>query len=250
MKKRNEVAVLGKESASVDTFISQAISAGLPVETLERLFALREKVKAEAAREAYLSALSRFQEACPIIKKTKKVVNKDGTTRYVFAPIESIVEQIKKPLADNGLSYRWETKQEEGKVKAICIVTHKMGHSESSDFEVGVDKEGFMTAPQKIASALTFAKRYSLCNTLGVSTGDEDVDATDQKKDRAPKSDKSKIIMLLRMLKSKTETLEDVQASVKYLAGIDLEEKNYVEIVARLEETVREQQEYANKKVR
>lgn len=249
MKKKNEVAVIEKESASVETFISQAISAGLPVETLERLFGLREKVKAEAAKEAYLSALSAFQEACPVIKKTKKVLNKDGTVRYMFAPLDSIVEQIKKPVADNGLSYRWETKQEEGKVKAICIVTHKMGHSESSDFEVGVDKEGFMTAPQKIASALTFAKRYSLCNALGISTGDEDVDATDQKKDKTPKSDKAKIVLLLRMLKAKTGTKEEIEASVKRLVDLDLQEKNYPEIVGRLEETVKEQQEYADKTI-
>jgi hypothetical protein len=43
---KNEVAL----------FISQAIEKGLPVETMDKLFALREKVKAEQAREAYVEA--------------------------------------------------------------------------------------------------------------------------------------------------------------------------------------------------
>ena len=65
---KNEVAV----------FISQAIEKGLPVETMEKLFALREKVKAEQAREAYVEALASFQSEVPAIKKTKKVLNKTG----------------------------------------------------------------------------------------------------------------------------------------------------------------------------
>src|SRR3990167_10453941 len=109
--------------------------------------------------------MSVFQDSCPVIKKTKKVLNKDGrTVRYQYAPLDSIVEQIKKPLKEAGVSYRWETKNANGEITAICTVTHILGHSESSEFAVPIDKEGFMTAPQKYASALTFAKRYSLCN--------------------------------------------------------------------------------------
>ena len=34
-----------------------------------------------------------------------------------------------------------------------------------------------MSAPQKFASAMTFAKRYAFCNAFGILTSDEDVDA-------------------------------------------------------------------------
>src|SRR3990167_2131118 len=109
--------------------------------------------------------MSVFQDSCPAIKKTKKVMNKDGrTVRYQYAPLDSIVEQIKAPLKSAELSYRWETSNEKQEITAICTVTHVLGHSESSKFAVPIDTEGYMTAPQKYASALTFAKRYSLCN--------------------------------------------------------------------------------------
>lgn len=234
MKKTNDIAI--KEDTSVESFISQAIAGNVPMETLERLFVLRKEVKAEAAREAYTQALADFQSACPIIEKTKKVLNKDGrSVRYVFAPIDSIVSQIKKPLANAGLSYRWETRQEGKAVTAICIVTHKLGHSEKSEFTIEVDQEGFMTAPQKIASALTFAKRYSLLNALGISTGDEDTDATDVGAEPEAQSIKSKILFRLRALNKNTATKETIETAVLDLTKLELREQNYEDIADRLQ---------------
>lgn len=256
-KTKKEIAVItpaqAKEVASVEGFIGQAIEKGVSVETMERLFSLREKVKAEQAKEAFVQALAYFQADCPIIKKTKKVLNKDGrSVRYQYAPIDSIVEQIKKPLSSNSLSYTWTVKNEEGFITAIATLTHVLGHSVSSDFKVPIDKEGFMSAPQKYASALTFAKRYSLCNVLGISTGDEDTDAVDVNKEKEPKSDKSKIVFLLRKIGYETSvmTKEEITEAIKKAVGLTLEEKNYGEIVGRLEVLVTENQDNDNSKVR
>jgi hypothetical protein len=233
--KPTKVKVIEQDN-SVDSLISQAVASGASVEVLERLFTLHERVKESKAKEAFVGAMAKFQSEVPVIKKTKKVMNKDGrTVRYTFAPIESIVEQIKKPLVNNGFSYRWETAQEGGVVKATCIITHTMGHSEQSTFEVGIDTEGFMTAPQKSASALTFAKRYSLCNALGISTGDEDTDATDVNKEKDAKNPKTKLMLRLRALGEKTGTKEEIQEAVLRLTQLPLEDKNLEEIVTRLE---------------
>jgi hypothetical protein len=241
MKKKDTALV---EANSVDSFITQAIAANAPIETLERLFALHKDVKAEHAREAFTQALASFQEACPIIKKTKKVLNKDGrTVRYVYAPIDAIVEQIKKPLALNGFSYTFTVENTADMISATAKVTHKEGHFEVSSFSIPVDKEGYMTAPQKVASALTFAKRYALCNALGISTGDEDADATDVGKEPDSKSLKAKIIFRLRALKHETETREQVEAAVTKLTSLPLREENYQEIASRLQVLVEEHEE-------
>ncbi len=42
----------------VAAFISQAIEKGLPVETMERLFALHQEAKAAMAREAFVAAMA------------------------------------------------------------------------------------------------------------------------------------------------------------------------------------------------
>jgi len=240
IKKEEKVAAI-KSDISINTFILQAIKEKLPIEVMERFFALREKIKQEQAKEIYIEALAKFQGECPVIKKTKKVLNKDGITiRYEYAPIDAIVAQIKKPLAENGFAYTWTTENTNGEVKATVKVTHKMGHSETSSFVVPVDQEGFMTAPQKIASALTFAKRYSLCNALGISTGDEDDDSLSVSKQDESKSIKAQILFLLRNLGQEANTREQIQKTVKRLTQLDLVDKNFVEIKNRLKILVSE----------
>lgn len=242
MAKNNKVEVV--EDKSVGNLISQAIANNTPVEVMERLFALREKVKAEQAKEAFVQAMSEFQSECPVIAKTKKVMNKDGVTvRYQYAPIDSIVEQIKKPLAKAGLAYTWTVKNDPGLITATAMITHKLGHSEVSSFQVPIDTEGYMTAPQKFASALTFAKRYSLCNALGISTGDEDDDAITVNKEADAKSVKSKITLRLRTLGENTKDKEAVAEAVKRLTKLELEEKNFEEIASRLQTLITEQNE-------
>lgn len=233
-----------QENSSVEALIQQGIERGLTVDTMERLLAMRKEVKAEQAKEAFVQALTDFQSEVPTIQKTKKVMNKDGrTVRYSFAPLDSIVEQIRIPLKKYGLSYRWETKNTSDLVTAICTITHVFGHSESSSFEVPIDPEGFMTKPQKYASALTFAKRYSLTNSLGISTGDEDTDATDVGKERDALNPKAKIMFLLRTLKEDTVDKDKIAAAVKRITSLPLEEKNYETIIARLETQVQENHE-------
>ena len=105
-----------------------------------------------------------------------------------------------------------------------------------------------MTAPQKYASAQTFAKRYSLCNALGISTGEEDTDATDVKKEKTPKDDKAKIMFLLKRLKPEIKK-DDVVEAIKELTQLEPVEKDMKEIVSRLEVLVAEKEEYDNSKV-
>ena len=241
MSKEKALVVQKKEAMETSTFIQQAITAGLPIETMEKLFALHERNKANLAKEAYISSLAKFQSECPVIQATKKVLNKDGrSVRYQYAPIGAIVEQIKKPLSNNDLSYRWEVKNEADFIEATAIVTHKFGHSESSSFKVPIDKEGFMTAPQKYASALTFAKRYALIDVLGISTGDEDTDATDVGKEPDVKSTKAKIVLLLRSLGEEPKTGKETEEAIKRLTKLEPIIKNFPEVVSRLELLVSE----------
>jgi hypothetical protein len=208
---------------------------------MEKLFALREKVKAEQAKEAFVSALSSFQSECPMVEKTKKVMNKDGVSvRYQYAPLDTIVEQIKVPLAKYGFSYTWDVKNEVGFITAVATITHSLGHSQTSEFKIPIDTEGYMTAPQKYASALTFAKRYSLVNALGISTGEEDTDATDVGKEKTPKSIKSKIMLALRTLGEDTSSKLSCDVAVKKLTQLDIKDENLDEIMGRLEILIQE----------
>jgi hypothetical protein len=176
----SDTAVVKAEPQTVDAgqLIAQAIDKGLPIDTMERLLAMRRELKAEAAREAFFSALSNFQSECPEIQKTKTVMNKDGkTVRYKYAPLDTIIQAVKVPLKDNGFSYTIKTEQDNGSVTAICRLHHVEGHTEETQLTVPVDKGSYMSAPQQIAAALTYAKRYAFCDATGIMTADEDNDA-------------------------------------------------------------------------
>jgi hypothetical protein len=240
VRKKRELRVVKQDEVS--TFISQAIEHNLPVETMERLFNLQREYKADKAKEAFVQALSTFQSEVPVIKKTKNVLNKDGTLRYQYAPIDSVIEQIKKPLSENGLSYNWDSAREEQHIKVICKLTHIGGHSELSTFDIPIEQSQYMTSPQSYATAQSYAKRYTLLNVLGIATAEEDTDATDANNNKDAKNEKARIVFLLRRLGEKTSTKEEIKEAISRIAQLDLSEVNFPEIISRLEISVNEKQ--------
>lgn len=166
-----------KESSSIESLISKAIEHNVSVETLERLLSMREKLKAEQAREMYFTSLAAFQGECPVIKKNKAVKNKDGrSTRYSYATAEQIEKQTAGLRARHGFSHTLISDYKEGVMNVTCVIQHIGGHTERSPFGVPIDTEAYMNEPQKVASARTFAARYAILNGYGIVTGDVDDD--------------------------------------------------------------------------
>lgn len=243
-----EVVAQKQETASVEQFITKAIETNVPVETLERLFELRKQVKAEQAKEAFDTAMSNFQGMCPIIEKTKQVKNASGALLYSYAPLEAIVSQAKDSIKSNGFSYAIQTETGENKVKVTCIVKHELGHSEPSSVEVPIGtKTNIMSAPQVVASALTFAKRYAFCNAFGILTGDEDTDARDVGDKTSSKTvdslplKKAKIMFLLKKLGYNSEVKEEKLSTITKLTQLEANNENTDEILLRLSVLVNEQ---------
>ena len=161
----------------VEMLISQAIDKNVSVETMERILAMRKELKAEYAKEAFDADMAKFQSECPIIQKTKEVRSSQGLL-YKYAPIESIVIQVKALLAKYNFSYSINTVTGEKYVTATCLAKHALGHSEGSNFSVPLgSRTNAMSDTQQVAAALTFAKRYAFCNAFGILTGDEDTDS-------------------------------------------------------------------------
>lgn len=215
---------------SPESLIEKAIQANVNIETLERLLAMRKDLKAEQAKEAFVRAMAGFQAECPIIEKKKQVLDKYGKLRYIYAPLDSIVSQVKAPLAKHGLSYDFDEIKDEKFVSAICTITHIMGHSKSSTFKVEIGKEEYMTDVQKYGARMTFAKRYAFCNALGILTGDEDTDANEDEDTgagetglnaQAPKNLKSKILDNLQKLGVFSKDPVVIVSAIKQFTGID-----------------------------
>lgn len=173
-----------------DDYLRLAVERGVQdVATLDKLMAVRRELVAERAKVAFDSALAGFQSECPVIVKRKAVMNKDGkATRYRYAPLDQIINQVRPLLAKWEFSFQVDCEvTNDGKlIKATCTITHKLGHSQLSTFPAPIDREAYMNEPQRFASALTFAKRYAFCNAFGIMTGDQDDDATGVTKTDSP----------------------------------------------------------------
>lgn len=175
------LALAEREPQSIEGLIALAIKHGAAVEPLERLMAMRLTLKAEAAQEAFLEALSAFQSECPVIHKRKVATvtsQTGGSYQYRYAPLEDIVKATSPIMRRHGLSYRFDTRfeTEPAAIVVICVASHRDGHAEISEFRSPIDQGARMNVMQRSASSLTYAKRYAFCNAFGILTGDEDDD--------------------------------------------------------------------------
>lgn len=169
------------QGTDAERLIAIAIEKNVPVETMEKLLAMRRELKQEAAKEEYFRALAAFQSECPTIQKNETVsyVSKKtgGTTKYKYAPLDVIVTTVRETLRKHGFSYTITTEQDAEHVTAKCNAHHVAGHTEVTTFTIPIDFDSYMNPAQKVASALTYAKRYAFCNAFGIMTGDEDDDS-------------------------------------------------------------------------
>jgi len=173
------------------TLMQQAIVTGdLDVAVMERLMDLQERYEANEARKAFLVALADFQSAVDTVPKTRPVHDKRGAHMYNFASLDDIVRFIRPLLRKHELTYAWDSTHDGDFVNVTCNVRHSAGHGETSTFSVPF-KAGApaMSDQQKMASALSYAKRYSLTSALGISVGEPDNDGVDNGDDGKPVTD-------------------------------------------------------------
>jgi len=173
-----EASLAPLEASSMGLLLRLAITQKVPADTLERLLDIDSKLRAARAREAFLDSMSAFQAECPSIKKTREVRNRDQSLRYRYAALEDIQREIRPLLAKHGLSTRFQVSYEAQPpaVVVTCIVTHVLGHSESSEFRSAIEPGVGMTNVQASGSAQSYGKRYALVNALDLPLEGEDND--------------------------------------------------------------------------
>ena len=160
--------------------IQKAVEANASIETLERLVALAKDVREVQAREAWHEAMAEFQRRCPSIKKTNtaQIATAKGYYSYKYAALDEIMETIRPLLGELGLSVSWSSRVEPQRVVVACRIAHALGYSENSG-EISMpvpdsqDRSGGNPA-QRVGSALTYARRYSLLQVTGLAPEDDD----------------------------------------------------------------------------
>lgn len=162
------VATQGPSPAEMIQYVMQK---GGTIEQLREFVALQKEMEADQARKAFAEDMARFKAIPLTIKKDKHV--RFGTTEYDHATIGNVCKVIVAALAEFGFSHRWTSDQRDGKLVVTCVITHKLGHSQSNTLEAAPDSSGGKNGIQSIGSTNTYLQRYTLLAATGVATEDQ-----------------------------------------------------------------------------
>lgn len=170
-----------------DSLLALAVQQGADLEKLEKLMDLKDRYERDQARKAFVQAMAEFKANPPEIFKTKHV--KFNSTEYMHATIGDVTTAIIEGLSAHGFSHRWDLDQSSG-IKVTCVLTHRLGHSESTVMTAPPDQSGGKNAIQAIASTITYLQRYTLLAATGLATQDMDDDgnAGDTDEERAARA--------------------------------------------------------------
>lgn len=180
VRSHGAVAPVSENGAgSITALLHLAVERGTPVEQLEKLVDLHERMEARQAAKDFAEAMAKFQQECPSIKKSSTAnitTSGGGSYAYTYAELDEIARTVNPILAEHGLSYTWDTSADEKMLTVVCTVRHTGGHSTRSSFVLPVESKSAMSAQQKYGAAQTFAQRKSLSAALGLTTTDDDAD--------------------------------------------------------------------------
>lgn len=145
------------------------------IEQLREFLQLQREMEADEARKAFADDMARFKAKPLVISKDKNVRFKTdkGTMEYSHATIGNVVKVLVAALAEFGFSHRWDTEQENGQLVVTCIITHRLGHSQSTRLQAAPDSSGGKNGIQSIGSAKTYLERYTLLAATGTATEDQ-----------------------------------------------------------------------------
>jgi len=223
-----------------ERLLELAVEKGLGVAGLEKLVALHERFADRDAAREFVEAMAAFQEACPPIRKTStaKVTTKNGGSyTYQYAELDEIARTVRPLLHKHGLSYTWDsTLSESGdRIRVSCTISHVNGHKASATFESSTKAlTQAMSPQQEVASALTFGRRQTLIQALGLTTCDPDEDGAEPGErftpeqvlviealiDQRPEGSRARLLSYLGV-----SALEDIPADRFEWLKSDLEQK-------------------------
>lgn len=137
-------------------------------------------------------ALAKAQKDMEPLEKNKTATiegkargsGRDYKYSYTYADLPAVIDNLRKVLADNGLSYIQRTRVDGNRLMLETRLMHTSGEWIASDWPLAVpDKED----PKQTAALLTYGRRYSLTSLCGISAEETDDDADHGRKAEAVK---------------------------------------------------------------
>lgn len=149
----------------------------IPIDRLEQMLAMKERMEAKEAAKAFAAAFAKMQASLPVIKERGEIKDKNGRVQSTYPLWEDVIAALRKPLTDNGLSMSFDRRKDDGKTFIGCIVTHEAGHSRRAEIDLPRDTSGNKNEVQGEGSTVSYGQRYSSKLLINwISEGSEDDD--------------------------------------------------------------------------
>jgi hypothetical protein len=147
------------------------------VAVVKELVALKEHMEDRQAERDFAADFAALQGELGSFRPTKAVPDKYGNTKYTYLPYGEIMAVVQPLLRKYRFSVSFSTEFKDGRILQTCTLQHESGYHR--DFKayvrVGSGPHG-ATESQADGAAMTYAKRYALCNALNI-TVEHDSDA-------------------------------------------------------------------------
>lgn len=217
---RQEVASYG--AATPMTLLEKALDKGVSTETLEQMMALQERWEANQARKAFDSAMAAAKSELPIITRNREVdfTTSKGRTHYKYEDFGAVAKAVEPVLSKHGLSFRFRTQNDPNQpIMVTCVISHEMGHSETTSLSAGRDDTGNKNSIQALGSTVTYLQRYTLKAALGLAASYDD-----DNEDRKGVSED-----LAEGPKTTTTSKQDPKSSASMKRGLDMIDNELVD---------------------
>ncbi len=125
-------------------------------------------------RAALYAALAKAQGQFPAIPRNRTVTvqtKTGGKYTFDYAPLETILDHVRGPLADNELALTQPIESDGTKTFLVTRLLHSAGGTLSSRLEIN---NAQARTPQEFGSILTYLRRYSIQSILGIATEEDD----------------------------------------------------------------------------
>lgn len=186
----NELQVKEGPSMQPDTMLSLIARAAqdpnIDIDKMERLMAMKERMDAKTAEQAFNDAMNSAQSEVRAIGWDKQ----NGQTHSAYVTYSKMDSVIRPIYIRHGFALSFDTGERVNdlEVRFMCYVSHNQGHTRTYKVDMPADGKGakgndVMTRTHAFGSATSYGRRYLLKMIFNVIEAAEDDDgnsASDQ----------------------------------------------------------------------